>query len=187
MKLTTVLRTAALVLAAAALLTIMTGCSDDKESGTAGTPVTEEQAVPDIFIDDGAGLGNQDTPPALVIETTKGETVSAVNATLGGYVWRWLDESGKEKLSEEEAPCAADMKEITVIRRSSAEGKAKLQISGGTLHLVKVWEDGKPMEESEKVTVENNTIVFPPSGAWRYEIVVDYEGGRVYYAFMVSE
>ncbi len=182
-----ILRVFSLMLAAAAVMTVLCGCSKDEQPGSQGEIITEMQDVPDIFIDDGAGLSNQETPPALVLEISKGETVSAVNATLGGYVWRWIDDSGREKLAEEEAPCAADMKDITAIKRSSAEGSVKMQITGGTLHLVKIWEDGAAMEESEKVTVEDNTIVFPGSGAYRYEIVVDYESGRVYYAFMVTE
>lgn len=179
-------RILALVLAAAAVFALLCGCGKKEKPDTQDHPVTE-QDIPDIFIDDGAGLSNQDTPPALVLETAQGETVSAVNATLGGYVWRWLDDSGRERLSEEEAPCASDMKEITTIRRSSTEGKVRLQISDGTLYLVKIWADGAAMEESEKVTVDSDTIVFPESGAHRYEVVVDYEGGRVYYAFMITD
>ncbi len=183
MKAKEILRAAVLLLAAAAML-LLFGCGE-KEPVTA--PENELQDVPDIFIDDGAGLGNQDTPPALVLETVSGETASALNATLGGYVWRWIDEDGKEKLSEEEAPSAAEMKDIAVIKRSQTEGSVRLQINGGTLLRVRMWQDGAPMEESEKIITENNTIVLPQSGACRYEVVVDYEGGRVYYAFMVTD
>jgi len=181
------LRVFSLMLTVAAVFVLLCGCSEDEKPESQGEIITEMQDVPDIFIDDGAGLSNQGTPPALVLEIAKGETVSAVNATLGGYVWRWIDDGGREKLAEEEAPCAADMKDITTIKRSTTEGRVKLQITGGTLHLAKIWKDGAAMEESEKVTVEDNTIVFPENGAYRYEIVVDYESGRVYYAFMITE
>lgn len=179
-------RVTAVLLVLAALFAVLCGCGGDKPEEQSGQAVTE-QAMPDIFIEEAEQLGNQDTPPVLVVETTDGETVSATNATLGGYVWEWMDSDGRVRLSEEEAPCAADMKEIAVIKRGTTDGKATLGITGGTLHSVQIWADGAPMEEGERLTVEGQTIVFPADGAYRYEIVVDYTGGRVYYAFMVTE
>lgn len=180
------LRPAAVLLAVAVLVTLLAGCGKDRPESQSGQPVTE-QAMPDIFMEEAEQLGNLDTPPALVVETTSGETVSAAYATLGGYVWEWMDSDGKVRLSEEEAPCAADMREITVIERGSTDGSAVLRINGGTLRSVQMWKDGAPMEEGERLTVENNTIIFPSDGAYRFEIVVSYTGGRVYYAFMVTE
>lgn len=179
-------RLTAVLLAVTALMTLLCGCGKDKPEEQSGQTVTE-QAMPDIFMEEAEQLGDQDTPPVLIVETTTGETVSATYATLGGYVWEWMDSDGRVRLSEEEAPCAADMKDIAVIRRDQTDGKAVLQITGGTLHSVQIWADSAPMEEGERLTVEGETIVFPAGGAYRYEVVVDYTGGRVYYAFMVTE
>lgn len=174
-------RLLAVFLCAAMLLTFF-GCGAAEE--TADIPDVGQEGTPEIFIND--ELGTESTPPNLVIETTDGETVTATYATLGGYVWEWF-EAGAVNLAEEEAPSAADMKNIAVIDRSRTEGYATLQINGGTLRSVQIWQDGEPLESGEKITIENNRIVFPESGAYRYEVVVEYAGGRVYYAFMVTE
>lgn len=181
-------RAAAVLFAVLAALTLLFGCGKDEtpESQT-DAQIMEQQGVPDIFIEESQQLGDQDTPPTLVVETTDGENVTATYATLGGYVWEWLDSAGKVRLSEEEAPCAADMREIAVVERKNSDGSAILRITGGTLRSVQVWKDGAVTEDGEKITIENDTIVFPESGAHRYEIVVEYAGGRVYYAFMVTE
>ncbi len=172
----------ALVLALAALV-CLGGCGKEPAQEIA----IEQQGTPDIFIEEAQQLSGQSTPPNLMIETVSGEIATATTATLGGYVWEWVDEKGSVRLSEEEAPCAADMKTIVTVPRGSSDGTAKLQFSGGTLRSVQIWADGAPMEEGEKLTIEGGRIVFPESGAWRYEIVVEYPGGRVYYAFRVSE
>lgn len=170
--------------AAAVLLLCLCGCG---KNGSEVELELEQTGTPDIFIEEAEQLPRDSTPPNLVIETISGEVATATYATLGGYVWEWIDENGSIKLSEEESPCAADMKSIVTIDRSSTDGKARLQITGGTLRSVYMWVDGAPMEEREKLTVENDTIIFPDSGAYRYEIVVEYTGGRVYYAFMITE
>jgi len=180
-------RLAVIALAAAALLAVLCGCGKEKEQTETGQQITEDYGVPDIFMEEDAALSNMETPPTLIVETTSGETVSATYATLGGYVWEWMDSDGRKQISEEEAPCAADMKEIAVVERSQTDGTAVLQITGGTLRSVQIWQDSAPMEEGERLAIEGNTIVFPPAGAYRYEIVVEYAGGRVYYAFMVTE
>ena len=180
-------RLAVIALAAAALLAVLCGCGKEKEQTETGQQITGDYGVPDIFMEEDAALSNMETPPTLIVETTSGETVSATYATLGGYVWEWLDSAGKVRLSEEEAPCAADMREIAVVERKTSGGSAVLRITGGTLRSVQVWKDGAVTEDGEKITVENDTIVFPESGAHRYEIVVESSGGRVYYAFMVTE
>ena len=187
MKKNILLRWAAAMLALVAVFALFAGCGDDAEESKTDAEIMEQQGVPDIFIEESQQLTNQDTPPALVLETTQGETVSATNATLGGYAWEWMDSSGKIRFNEEEAPCAAEMKDIAVISRASCDGKVALRINGGTLRSVQIWGEGAPMEEGEKITVENETIVFPGQGEYRYEVVVEYAGGRVYYAFRLSE
>jgi len=187
MKRTVMLRMAAALLAAAAVLTLLIGCGKNKpESVQTDAEIMEQQGVPDIFIEESRQLSDQDAPPVLVLETTMGETVSATHATLGGYTWEWMDSNGKIGFDEMEAPCAAEMKDIAVIGRDTCEGSVVLRINGGTLRFVQIWPEGAPMEEGEKITVDNNTIVFPAEGEYRYEIVVEYPGGRVYYAFKVS-
>lgn len=179
-------RAAAVLLAAAAIFALLAGCGEEQQEQT-DIEIMEQQGVPDIFIEESQQLSNQNTPPALVLETTLGETVSATNATLGGYTWEWMDSAGKIRFEEEEAPCAAEMKDIVVIERDSCEGSVTLRISGGTLRTVRMWPEGAAMEEGEKLTMDSNTVVFPAEGAYRYEAVVEYSGGRVYYAFKISE
>jgi len=175
------------VLMAALLLAVLLGIAGCGKEPDQTETALEQAGTPDIFIEETQQLPRESTPPNLVIETVSGEVATATYATLGGYVWEWIGENGRVELSEEEAPCAADMKNIVTISRADASGKARLQISGGTLRSVYMWVDGAPMEEREKLTIENNEIIFPESGAYRYEIVVDYTGGRVYYAFMIGE
>ena len=156
------------------------GCGKEPDA-----PVTETipDTTPEIFIEESQQLPRESTPPSLVVKHMNGETT----ATLGGYVWEWINESGMTRISEEEAPCAADMKTIAAIRRGDTDGGVDLQISGGTLRSVQMWVDGEPLESGEKLVVEGTRIVFPESGAYRYEVVVEYAGGRVYYAFMIAE
>ncbi len=180
------LRAAAVLFTAVAVFVLFAGCGEEKQAQT-DIEIMEQQGVPDIFIEESQQLSDQNTPPDLVLETTSGETVTAQNATLGGYTWEWMDSSGKIRFEEEEAPCAAEMKEIAIIERGSCDGSVVLRINGGTLRTVRIWPEGAAMEEGEKITIENNTIVFPAEGAYCYEAVVEYAGGRVYYAFKISE
>ena len=170
-----------------ALTAVLCLCGCAKEQETAQPEIAiEEQGTPDIAIEESPALSSQSTPPNLIVETVSGEVATATYATLGGYTWRYTADDGSEKLSEDEAPCAAEMKEIATISRSSTDGRAKLQISGGTLVYVQIWPDGETMENGEKLLIENNEIVFPESGDYRYEIAVEYPSGRVYYAFMIT-
>ncbi len=174
-----------LLTAAAVLLTVLavlTGCG--RESADEPLPDAGQADAPEIFIEESEQLPKESTPPVLNIRTSSGETFTA---TMGGYVWEWMNQNGNVEISESEEPCAADMKTISTIPRQSTDGTAELLIEGGTLRLVKQWVDGAPLEEGEKLVTEGSTIVFPQSGAYRYEVVVEYTGGRVYYAFMISE
>ena len=174
-----------LLLAALAAVVCLCGCGSDSDAEQ--ELAAEQMGTPDIFIEDSQQLPRSSTPPNLVIETSSGEVVSATYATLGGYVWEWMDEDGSIEITEDEAPCAAEMKEIATIFRSASSGSARLQISGGELRSVRIWADGAKMDEGQKLAVEGNVIVFPESGAYRYEVVVEYDGGRVYYAFMITD
>lgn len=149
---------------------------------------TPDVGEPDVYQFEPPPLSHESAPPVLTLESTSGGQTKSTEAVIGGYTWSWMDENGMTVTDENEAPCAADMKHIAVLDRADTDGTVTLRISeGGELRSLQVWKDKAPMEEGERLKLEGTVITLPESGAYRYELIVEYPSGKVYYAFMVTE
>lgn len=158
------------------LLLTVTACDTASMLETGGSE-------PDIYL-----LGDSDVdnskPPALQIEVVNGDAVSAAIATMGGYSWRYPDKDGIMVNVVADADRVPQMREIIYIDKGDGFGRL---ITTGKIVSITSWAEDSLDGEGTSVSLNEGRIAFPGEGAFRYEIIIEYDDGTAHYGFAVED